>query len=194
MKFFKRLFLFLFLVALTWAAGFGCYVYYITNTKPASPERQTDAIVVLTGSGQRVETGLDLFAKGRARYLFISGVNPQVTENEIRVMWKRQPQLPQCCIVLGQDSLNTIENARETHSWVKKMNFTSIRLVTADYHMPRALLELRHQMPDTLILLNPMPQPPEQLKNRAFWLLMLSEYNKILVRWMSLKLNLENTA
>ncbi len=194
MKFLKRLFLIILLVVLAWGAGFGYYVHFTKNTKPETPEKQTDAIVVLTGSGQRVETGLALFAHAAAPQLFISGVNPQVTEHEIRVLWKDEPALPECCIVLGRKSQNTIENARETREWVQENNFKSIRLVTADYHMPRALLELRHAMPGTDIVLNPMPQPPQEFESRAFWLLMLSEYNKILVRAFSLTFHPEYTA
>jgi uncharacterized SAM-binding protein YcdF (DUF218 family) len=174
------------LLLLLWALGFAVYIFSSLSMKPEKPDRATDAVVVLTGGDKRVETGLSLLADGQSKYLFISGVNPQVTEGEIRVMWKGQPPLPACCIALGRHSGTTIENARETREWIESMKFSSIRLVTANYHMHRALLELSHVMPDLEIIPHPIVPPDVPAFSRKYWILLLSEYNKILLRTASL--------
>lgn len=56
-----------------WAIGFLYFVY----TLPTAPEdnvKKTDAIIVWTGGGCRVATGLGLLASGISDKLFISGV------------------------------------------------------------------------------------------------------------------------
>ena len=45
--------------------------------RPAD-DRPTDAIVVLTGGANRIERGLDLLQRGRAKRLLVSGVDRTV--------------------------------------------------------------------------------------------------------------------
>ena len=58
-------------VILVWLGGFAWFVVssYLIRDDPSS---STDAIVVLTGGRQRLETGLELLAAGKAKKLFIS--------------------------------------------------------------------------------------------------------------------------
>ncbi len=181
------------LIAVLWLAGFAYYFYTIQTMQPLYPGRETDAIVVLTGSNNRVETGLALWAKGRAKNLFISGVNPQVTENEIKALWKGNEKLPACCIALGHNSNSTIENSYETQEWMRRMKFGSLRLVTANYHMPRALLELKHAMPTKAIVAYPIEPTDVKMDTLYYWELLISEYNKILLRWTYIHLYPELT-
>ena len=63
--------------------------------------------------------------------------------------------------------------------------YSSLRLVTAAYHMPRSLLEFSSAMPGMRI--EPHPVFPEHVKQEYWWAwpgtmaLMVSEYNKYLV-------------
>ena len=50
----------------------------------------------------------------------------------------------------------TLGNAQETAEWSQAMRFDSLIVVTADYHMPRAMLELRGAMPDTRLTAYPV--------------------------------------
>jgi uncharacterized SAM-binding protein YcdF (DUF218 family) len=193
MQFITSLLKLILFAALLWLAGFGYYFYTVQMMKPEFPGKSTDAIVVLTGSEGRVETGLALWANGQAKYLFISGVNKKVTENEIKALWKGKEILPKCCIALGQNSNSTIENSYETQEWMRRMNFKSLRLVTANYHMPRALLELRHAMPSRAIIAQPMDPKDVSMDTLYYWELAVSEYNKILVRWVYINLYPERT-
>lgn len=168
-----------------WLAGFAWYCADSLTMRPQNIEESTDAIVVLTGGGKRVETGLELFARGRSKNLFISGVYAGVTKQEIGRMWTGTPVLPECCIILGCQAHSTIDNAQETAAWVSSAHYTSLRLVTANYHMKRAMLELSRAMPGVKIIPHPVVQPDLKILSLRFLVLMLSEYHKTSYRAVS---------
>jgi len=151
----------------------------------ATASGRTDAIVVLTGGSGRLATGLRLLAEGRARKLFVSGVTRGVDVATLLRVAKRQPQELTCCIVVGYAADNTAGNASETASWMRDQEYRSLRLVTANYHMPRSLLEFRRAMPGLDIV--PHPVFPPGFKFSRWWrwpgtaTLLVSEYTKFLL-------------
>lgn len=153
-------------------------------TAIADPARQTDAIVVLTGGSLRVESGLRLLAAGKAKKLFVSGVYRGVDVNELLRASRQAPESVACCIVLGHTAADTLGNASETAEWMSAEGFHSLRLVTANYHMARSLLEFTRAMPDIEIVPNPVF--PEFLSKRPWWqsrraaTLIAGEYSKYL--------------
>jgi uncharacterized SAM-binding protein YcdF (DUF218 family) len=175
---------FIVLLALLWLAGLVLFARSVAGFPP-DPPGTTDAIVVLTGGSDRLAEGLRLLAEHRARKLFVSGVYHGVDVAELLKASRQDPQEVECCIALGYSADNTEGNARETADWLKAQGFTSLRLVTASYHMPRSLLEFRHVMPD--ILLVPHPVVPETFKQDDWFMwpgtlsLMISEYHKYLL-------------
>jgi uncharacterized SAM-binding protein YcdF (DUF218 family) len=174
------------IVLFIWLAGYVAFAVNSIAARPQQEEQITDAIVVLTGGNFRVHTGLELFAKGRALHLFISGVNPQVTRREITSLWEGETALPPCCITLGSKSNTTIENAAEVREWVKEKGYTSLRLVTSGYHMPRAMLEFRHALPEVDVIANPVTRKDTGPGEEWFWHITFEEYNKSLYRWLVL--------
>ena len=50
-------------------------------------------------------------------------------------------------------------NARETAEWARSLGYRRLILVTADYHMPRAMLELKAAMPEARIAPYPVATP-----------------------------------
>jgi len=153
------------------------------------PGARTDAIVVLTGGRLRIETAIDLFGEGKAQKLFISGVNHHVDREALTRMFEPVASRAQCCIVLGHDADNTLGNARETALWIRQERYSSLRLVTSWYHMPRSLLEFHQAMPDVRIVASPVFAKPEPGENRlTAWTdaatLTLSEYHKFLAVWL----------
>ena len=102
-------------------------------------------IVVLTGarSDDRISAGLGLLEDGYGRRVLISGVNRVTTRDDIRRTTKAVRRLYDCCVDLGFGAADTIGNARETADWAKDRRYSSLIVVTADYHMPRAMLEQR---------------------------------------------------
>ncbi len=165
-----------------WLAGLIGFVGYSLSLQPENPQQKTDTIVVLTGGNQRIETGLALFAAGRSSNLFITGVNEQVTKDDITAMWTGKNSLPRCCITLGYQARSTIQNAAEARDWIKSQEYSSIRLVTANYHMPRAKMELSAALPDMDIVIHPVNQRNFDYKTRWFWIVMFSEYHKTIYR------------
>jgi uncharacterized SAM-binding protein YcdF (DUF218 family) len=150
----------------------------------ADPARRTDGIVVLTGGAERVETGLRLLESGAAPRLLVSGVAARLTLAELARAHAREPGALTSRITLGHAAATTVGNAAETTAWARANDVRSLRVVTAGYHMPRALLELRRAMPETELL--PHPVGPTTLREGALGparvaRLHLSEYVKYLL-------------
>lgn len=152
--------------------------------KPQAIAEKTDAIIVLTGGDKRVNTGLDLLEDGKADYLLISGVNPQVKTEELIALWNGDHEKVMPRITLGYNADSTAANAVESQEWIKKNNIHSIRLVTANYHMTRSMLMFRQAMPDLIIIKHPVIPPDFTPWKEQFWPLTFSEYNKVLATWL----------
>ncbi len=169
-----------------WLAGLALFSVASLSSQPQHAEKTTDAIVVLTGGKNRVDQGLILFANGKASHLFISGVHPDVKKREITKRWAGETSLPPCCIALGKTATTTVENAIETAEWAKKNDIESIRLVTSNYHMARAKLELKKKMKGVQIIKHPIEQDDLDTAERRIWNLLFSEYHKFLLRSVQL--------
>ncbi|MEM7651131.1 MAG: YdcF family protein [Pseudomonadota bacterium] len=175
------------LAALTlWVIGFVGFAVSSVTAKPKGQDETTDAIVVLTGGKNRVQEGLELFAKGRASHLFISGVFKDVTKREILRQWNGEHALPPCCVTLGYNASSTTQNAAETREWIVENDYSSVRLVTGNYHMPRSLMEFKHALPGVDIYANPLKQPDLSIFSARMWVLLFSEYHKSLFRRVQL--------
>lgn len=172
------------LLAAAWTIGLLWFAAALPNAV-ADPTRRTDAIVVLTGGSDRVHRGIELLAEARAAKLFISGVYRGVDVQELLRVSQSSPANLACCIVLGYEADSTRGNATETAEWMRTEGLTSLRLVTAAYHMPRSLLEFRRVMPDIEIV--PHPVFPANFKRADWWrwpgsaALIASEYSKYLL-------------
>ncbi len=169
-----------------WIAGFGIFALNAMISAPQAKQDTTDAIVVLTGGKNRIQEGLTLFANGRASHLFISGVFKDVTRREILSLWDGDHALPPCCITLGYEATTTSQNAQETRAWIQKHDYSSIRLVTGDYHMMRSMMELRHALPGIDIYAHPVQQSDLKHTSIRYWELLFSEYHKSLYRFVPL--------
>jgi uncharacterized SAM-binding protein YcdF (DUF218 family) len=169
-------------LALAWMAGLVWFADAVTRLTPAPGA--TDAIVVLTGGSERVAVGVALLAAGQARLLFVSGVPAGVDVAAVLSgAGAGAAELAQR-IVLGHSAADTAGNADETAAWVAGQGIRSLRLVTANYHMPRSLLEFRRAMPGVTVI--PHPVFPTRFKGREWWRwpgtleLMVTEYQKYL--------------
>jgi uncharacterized SAM-binding protein YcdF (DUF218 family) len=152
---------------------------------PADRGETTDAIVVLTGGPLRLKEGFSLLVEGRGKKMLVSGVNRGVELNELLRVAGSPPLTVACCVELGYVADNTAGNADETKAWMAKEGFGSLRLVTANYHMPRSLLEFHRAMPAVHVV--PHPVLPETFKRDDWWawrgtfMLVALEYNKYLL-------------
>ncbi|MBN8533728.1 MAG: YdcF family protein [Rhizobiales bacterium] len=170
-----------------WLAGLFAFVETLGKLRaPFSP--QADGIIVLTGGAERIGDGIRLLEEKRARRLFISGVNIQVSAEQLRRTWPGHEAAFECCIDLDFRARNTIENAFESAEWVKKHGFRSVILVTARYHMPRAKLEFAAAMPG--IAIEPYPVLTGASRIEDWWReptlirLYASEFTKFCAVWL----------
>jgi uncharacterized SAM-binding protein YcdF (DUF218 family) len=173
---------------LAWGVGFLFFVATLrAYVEPAINDAlaPTDAIVVLTGGSERIQTGLDLLQAGKAKKLLVSGVYPGITFAQLAGRQRVSSELQACCISLGHAADNTLGNADETRLWLQSEGGGSVRLVTAHYHMPRSLMVFRAVMPDVVFV--PHPVVPESVSLDDWWRhtgtahLLMMEYNKYLL-------------
>ena len=164
-------------LALLFAVGFFWFVTRIPDDEIAL-ERNADGIVVLTGGAARISDAIELLASGRGRRLLISGVHPTTTPSEIVRLLPKHEKILACCVDLDR-AVNTVGNATETRRWVNDRGFRSLIVVTSNYHMPRAMAELSHQLPQVALIAFPVVTQKPVLDS-ANASLLISEYVKYL--------------
>jgi uncharacterized SAM-binding protein YcdF (DUF218 family) len=130
-------------------------------------EGKADGIVALTGGASRLSDAVDLLASGRGRRLLISGVSPTTNVGDLMRRVPDHERWFDCCIDLDYSAVNTIGNAVETRRWARGHGFRSLIVVTSSYHMPRAMLELTHQLPDARLIAYPVVTP--QRRAEGWW-------------------------
>lgn len=117
---------------------------------------QAEGVVALTGGSDRVLEAAELLARGQARRLLITGVNKSTRGHDLAKLLPMSRDLFACCVDLGYRALDTMGNALETRDWAKAHNIGGpLIVVTSNYHMPRALVELSAALPD--VELYPFP-------------------------------------
>jgi len=157
-----------------WMIAFAWFA--IDLPRPAADDARTDSIVVLTGCANRIDRALELLEAEKADYLLISGVDRDVKPHELAVEYKRPDGLFECCIDLGFQSVDTRSNALETARWAARRKDTSLRLVTSDWHMRRAILELERAVPTDIEII------PDAVPTAPSLGILFKEYNKFLMR------------
>lgn len=166
-------------------AGIG-FIAFLSQLRGAEirPARNADGIVVLTGGSSRVSDAMELLAGGYGKRLLISGVHPTNAASDISRSLPDNQSLLGCCVDLDRSAVNTRSNAAEARRWARDRGFKSLIVVTSNYHMPRAIVELSHAMPD--ITLIPFAVVGEKWRDEPWWTsgatlrLLLSEYVKYL--------------
>lgn len=184
-------------LALAWLGGLVWFAAAVPDHDRADAPGPAAAIVVLTGGSERLRAGLQALEANPSARLFISGVPAPVEREDL---WRALGVAPSARVAgrveLGHAAADTQGNAQETAAWIGRTNLKTVRLVTAAYHMRRALLELRAQMPGVRFI--PDPVYPPHVKQDRWWLfpgtalLLATEYNKYLAAWLRLTLGLDS--
>lgn len=161
-------------VLVAWAMGF---VWFAAALPQAAEISQTDAIIVPTGSGGRIERGLQVLQAGAAQQMLVTGVDTTVQPGEFQAEYAVPDRVMECCVTLGFSALDTRGNARETAQWMEAQGYTSLRLVTADWHMRRAAAELADQLPADITILR------DAVRSEVSLGTLFVEYHKFLAVW-----------
>ncbi len=162
-------------------------------TEEVQLDRNADGIVVLTGAAARIPDAIELLAAERGKRLLISGVYRNTRSTEIARLTPLYSKYFSCCIDLDRSALNTFGNAIQTRRWAREHNFNSLIIVTSNWHMPRAMTELAHQLPDVALI--PYPVISEKVKNDPWWQnnatarLLVGEYLKYLFALIRMRLD-----
>ncbi len=146
--------------------GFLWFALHIAN-KELRLDRRADGIVALTGGASRIADAVELLASGRGRRLLITGVAPTTSTAELIRLAPEYERWFGCCIDLDYKAINTVGNAAETRRWARAHRFRSLVVVTSGYHMPRAMMEIGHKLPDVVLI--PFPVVAGQTRSEPWW-------------------------
>ena len=180
--------------AAAFALGFLVFVLRLPDPRDAVPERLAVAgegpagIVALTGgAGARIGRAVALHEAGLGERVLVSGVNPKITKEDLA-----NPDAGlgsaatfACCVDLGPFAKTTKGNALETRSWLRSRGYTTVYLVTSNFHLPRAKAELSILAPELTIIGVPVdsrsvPAGRWATSPRA-WITLAKEYVKLIV-------------
>ena len=163
--------------------------FILTLPKPISGDVSiTDGIVVATGGQARIEEGLRLLSEGRASQMLVTGVGKGISHTSLKRTLRlttAQIRVLECCVDLDAAARDTIGNARSAALWADANALKSLRLVTANYHLPRAQNEFQRAFPETSLHVFAVLPPDLKLDTwYRHWpsaKLLVREYGKYLV-------------
>ena len=179
--------------ALSIGLGFIWFARHVP-AEEVSLDRGADGIVALTGGASRITDAIELLASGRGKRLLISGAYRGTNSNEISRLNPEFSRWVRCCVDFDR-SLNTLGNAVETKRWAESRGFRSLIVVTSNYHMPRALAEIAHQLPEVTLV--PFPVVTDRQRAERWWVgwattrRMVTEYLKFLFTKLRITLDLD---
>ena len=168
-----------------------CLQHFVL-TLPHQPEKglpaSTDGLVVPTGGQARIHEGLLLLHNSTAQRMLITGVGKTVSKQVLA----GRLNLPadqlatfDCCVDIEKTAMDTKGNAIAARNWANLKQFSTIRLVTSNYHLPRAHLEFARLLPERKITGWPVVPPDLQLGSwYLHWpaiRLLVKEYAKYLL-------------
>jgi uncharacterized SAM-binding protein YcdF (DUF218 family) len=172
-------------------AGSFLWFIWLIPSEEVVLDAKADGIVVLTGGSSRISDAVELLASKRGQRLLISGVNPATRQQEIARLMPEYKKIFDCCVDLDRSALNTVGNAVETRRWAKDQGFNSLIVVTSNYHIPRAMAELSHQLPEASLIAFPVVthRLSDMWSNEATARLLFFEYLKYMVAQVRMRLD-----
>jgi uncharacterized SAM-binding protein YcdF (DUF218 family) len=151
-----------------WVVGLLAFGSRVADSTPPPEPPVADGVVALTGaSTARLTAAVHLLEIGKAQRVLISGVNQKASRADIRGVTKATRRYYDCCVDLGFRATDTVGNAREAAAWAQTHQYHSLIIVTSDFHIPRAMLELRAAMPGTSLI--PYPVRSEEVDAHHWW-------------------------
>ena len=150
--------------------GCGFVIFSIIISQwPEPSQKKTDAIIIFTGEIEREQNALILYDRGLAPKLHISGRYLGFHDS------KKSP-------ITFDTAATTEKNAQFSYDWMVRNQIQSVRLVTADYHMPRCLIWAQQYWKNIEII--PHPIVISRYKGGRFLRIVLAEYGRYLASLM----------
>lgn len=164
-----------------WVVGFAMFLVIVFTSTPPNPVPPADGIVALTGGDDRVSEALALLADRQAPRLLISGAGRGTYLGDFTKDNAPAATKYAAGITIGHMAGTTHGNAVETQSWAGAHHMRTLIIVTADYHMPRALQEMQAALPGVTLIPYPV-RPPAMRKmlSLATLRMLAGEYTKYL--------------
>jgi len=163
------------LLLLAYALGFILFAFTLGKAAPAD-SAPTDAAIVLTGGPGRIEHAIEVLRDHKAKRLLVAGADPSVTKADTARRLKGSGKLLKCCVDLGSESVDTRSNAEEASRWLVQRHFSSVRLITSDWHMRRAHYEFQKVLGSRYRLVT------DAVRSEPRFLTLFGEYNKYVLR------------
>lgn len=166
-------------LVIAWFLGLFLFIGEIPRNYEES-DKIADAAIVLTGGDKRIEEGVRLFKEKIAKKIFITGVSTKIKDKQ-EIPFVKQLKKKDF-VEIGTEATSTNGNALEARDWIKKNNIKTIKIITANYHMPRSIVEFKRYNPD--IIIEPHPVFPNKFDIHNWWsdknsiILILKEYTK----------------
>lgn len=165
------------LFGIAWCLGFAAFMLALPRPLDGST---TDAIVVPTGGAGRIDRGIALLRDHQAKRMLVTGVAPGVRAVDLAREYHAPLALFTCCIDLGAQAVDTRSNAEETAGWVRDHQYRTVRLVTSDWHMARARMELVAALDRGVVVLDDGVPSNPRLGT------LINEYDKLILRRVAL--------
>lgn len=162
------------LPVVVWLLGFAVFAVLLPG--PARVDDRGEAAVVFTGGPQRIPRALAELQRGAVTRVFVSGVAREVRPADLAAEHKVAERLFACCVELGHEAGDTRGNALESAAWARRRGVRGVRLITTDWHMPRAAFELRRELGGDVRV------RADAVKSRPTLWSLWTEYNKYVLR------------
>ena len=131
----KSVFIFTTLLCLVATTQTSAAIYFSHSTTKLDP---ADLVVVLPGDSQRIKAGVEIVRDGLAPYFMVIGR----TDADLRKLLTKNGVPETVKALPGGKSRSTFEDVYQTVKTIKENHFSSVIVVTSDYHLPRALFLL----------------------------------------------------
>jgi len=143
------------------------------------PPRDTDMVVVLTGSSGRIRPAYELMKEMNAPVLFVAGTNAKVSFDELA----REHNMDinyRDRIIVDNSSKTTYENSEAVLKYADEHQVKKILLVTSAYHMKRSMMVFKRMFEGTEVEIIPYGTSNTVLKKDS-WLTDFSVFKNVLV-------------
>lgn len=138
---------------------------------PSDQLSKADAIVVVSGSNERLHHALGLYKEGFANKLIFSGAASEGPTSNAKA-WKIsaiKKGVPEAGIIIEEKATNTYENAAFTKNIILDQKFKQIILVSSPYHQRRVYESLKKVLKEYNVVIQNSPETRSVWKADNWW-------------------------